>query len=551
MTSPVESRFDVIVVGAGAAGCALAARLSEDPERSVLLLEAGPVPRHIADFPPELLDPGTVQGAMPGHPENWSFAGNLTPTLPYSIARGRILGGSSTINGAYFIRGRAADFDRWAAAGNDEWAWEKVLPVFRELETDADYPASAVHGSSGPMRIQRPPQEHPVTRAFAAAARELGFADEPDKNDQGAPGYGPIPMNVADGVRWNTGIAYIEPILDRANLTVRGGTTARRILFDGTRATGVEVESGGQVSVVEGDEIVLSAGAVKSPHLLLVSGVGPGDALAALGIPVVSDRPAVGRDFSDHPEIAVGWEPKRNLVDDRTSQSMAACLTFTATGSEIAGDLEIIPLLKPMGYLLTGSAYGATSGAATFFRHPVRSLRAMRGVSLRRFAAQVAHQGDLALLVAVQAETARGRITLASADPSVQPRIDYHYLSTEWDRRRMREAVRTTVALLRSRAFSSLFKRLTELDEATLADDGQLDRWMATHLGTAIHLCGSASMGPVSDEGAAVDQYGRVHGTTNLRVADTSILPTTPTRGPAATAVLIGEQIARFMRSGR
>jgi choline dehydrogenase len=551
VTAPGQTRFDVIVVGAGAAGCALAARLSEDPGRSVLLLEAGPVPARIDEFPKELLDPGTVQGAMPGHPENWSFAGNLTPTLPYSIARGRILGGSSTINGAYFIRGRAADFDHWAAAGNDEWAWDKVLPVFRDLETDADYPASAVHGSQGPMRIQRPPQEHPVTRAFAAATRELGFAAEPDKNDQGEPGYGPVPMNVADGVRWNTGIAYIEPIFDRPNLAVRGDTTARRVLFDGTRATGVEVESAGVVSVVEGGEIVLSAGAVKSPHLLLVSGAGPRDELAALGIPVVSDRPAVGRAFSDHPEIAVGWEPKRSVVDYSTSQSMAGCLNFTATGSEIAGDLEIIPLIKPMGYLLTGSAYGTTSGAATFVRHPVRSLRAMRGVSLRRFAAQVAHQGDLALLVAVQAETARGQITLTSADPAVQPRIDYNYLSTEWDRRRMREGIRTTVALLRSRAFESLFKRLTELDEATLTDDAELDHWMATHLGTAIHLCGSASMGPESDETAAVDQYGRVHGTESLRVADTSILPTTPTRGPAATAVLIGEQIARFMRSGR
>jgi choline dehydrogenase len=551
VSPPDEPRFDVIVVGAGAAGCALAARLSEDPDRTVLLLEAGPVPAHTGEFPKELLDPGTVQGALPGHPENWSFAGNLTPTLPYSIARGRILGGSTTINGAYFVRGRAADFDRWAAEGNDEWTWEKVLPVFRDLEADADYPAGAVHGATGPMRVRRPPQEHPVVRAFAAAVRELGFADEPDKNDQGDPGYGALPMNVADGVRWNTGIAYVNPVRDRPNLTVRGDTYVRRVVFDGTRATGVEVETGGLRSVVHGGEIVLSAGGVKSPHLLLVSGVGPREQLDAHGIPVVSDRAGVGRDFSDHPDIAVGWQPKRPVVDYRTSQSMAGCLNFTATGSEIAGDLEILPLIKPMGYLLTGSASGTTSGAATFVRHPVRSLRAMRGVSLRRFAAQVAHQGDLAMLVAVQAETARGQITLTSADPAVQPRIDYHYLSTEWDRQRMREAIRTAVAILRSPAFASLFKRLTELDDATLTDGAALDRWMSTHLGTAIHLCGSASMGSPADDGSVVDQFGRVHGTTGLRVADTSILPTTPTRGPAATAVLIGELIARFIRSGR
>jgi choline dehydrogenase-like flavoprotein len=175
----------------------------------------------------------------------------------------------------------------------------------------------------------------------------------------------------------------------------------------------------------------------------------------------------------------------------------------------------------------------------------------MRGVSLRRFLQQVAHQGDLAFLVAVQAETSRGRIVLESADPAVQPRIDYHYLSTEDDLRRMREVVRVTVRLLKSDAYRHLFRRLTELTNATLEDDGLLDRWMLSHLGTAIHLCGSAKLGPASDPRAVVDQYGRVHGVTGLRVADTSILPTTPTRGPAATAVLIGELVADFMRTGR
>jgi choline dehydrogenase len=522
-------RYDVLVVGAGAAGAPLAARLSENPQRSVLLLEAGPVPASMEAFPLELLNAGTVQGARPGHPHNWSFMGYLTPDLPYSIARGRILGGSTTISGTYFIRAPKQDFDRWSSGGNEEWAWDKVLPFYKKLENDLNCGESDLHGGTGPMTVTRPPQDHPVTEAFRRAVKELGFPTEQDKNSEGEPGYGPMPSNSIRGLRINTGIAYINPVRNRQNLTVEGDSYVRRVLFKGSRAVGVEVLRNGAVINIEANEIVLSAGAVKTPHILLLSGLGPENELNQFHIPVIKHLPGVGKDFSDHPNLAISWRSQVPLVDYGTAQSMAGVLNFTASGSPSSGDLEILPLLKPMGYMLAGRPPRAANGAQK--------------------SAQVLHQGDLAFLVSLQSASSRGQITLESADPGVQPRIDFNYLATEADLRRMREAVRTAVRLLRSNAFSPIFQELTELTEPILQSDTPLNRWMRSRLGTAIHLCGSAKFGSSRDPDSVVDQYGRVHGVKGLRVADTSILPTAPTRGPAATAILIGERIAEFIRA--
>lgn len=527
-----------IVVGAGAAGAPMAARLSEDPDHEVILLEAGPADGH---YPDDVRDASTLRGAMPGHPLNWGYQGELTPDLPYTIARGRIAGGSSTINGAYVVRPRPADFDRWARVGGAHWRYDAALPTLRAMETDHDFGADAIHGADGPLPVHRPVRHGPAASAFHAAATALGHPEEPDKNAPGGLGVGPVPANIVDGVRVNTGLAYLEPARARANLRIVGGVQVHRVLFQADRAIGVQTSAGAFCA----DEIVLCAGAIGSAHLLLVSGIGPADHLRARSIAVIADLP-VGESFSDHPDIGVGWRAAWPLLDPSERCAFPVALNLDAGGDRgpgVSGDLELLLAVKPLAYLLTGSTNLWAGGARSAVRHPVRTARAMRGTSARRAAAQIAHGEDYQLLVGLQAPEGRGRLSLTAADPSHPPRIEYRYLESATDLARMRTGVRTAAEILEHAAFSGVSAGLTEIDRATLRDDTALNAWMRAHLGTAIHMCGTAPMGPV------VDGDGRVHGVSGLRVADTSILPDTPHRGPFAAAVFIGEHLARRMRT--
>ncbi|MFJ9563840.1 mycofactocin system GMC family oxidoreductase MftG [Streptomyces fuscichromogenes] len=508
------SRFDVIVVGAGAAGAALAARLAEDPDRTVLVLESGPVPGLPPLFAPELLDARLVPGARPGHRAVQTYPALLAPGRPYTVVRGRVLGGSTTVNGGYFVRARREDFDRWAATGGGPvWSYERMLPFLRALETDLDHGAGPLHGDRGPVRVRRTDLRHPAAAAFGAAARRLGHPAEPDKNAQDEPGFGAVPSNAVDGVRVNTGLAYLSSTQDRSNLFVEGDSTVLSVVVERGRATGVVVERHGRRRTVRGGEVVLCAGALRSPQLLLLSGVGPRAGLAALGIPVVVDVPAVGARFGDHPQVVLEWLPRRPSLPEPVGSWLGGALHLPASGgAHPAGDLEILQSLVPMA--------GLTGGRVSVPGAP------------------------LAFLVSVQTPRSRGRLRLGSADPAAPPSLDHGYLATAGDRRRMREVVRITAELAATADFAEVTAGLLEPVPGVLADDRLLDEWILQHLGTCHHTCGTVPLG------SAVDAYGRVHGVAGLRVADTSILPTPPLRGPAATAVLIGEIVADAVRRG-
>jgi choline dehydrogenase len=528
--------WDVVVVGAGSSGCALAARLV-DAGRRVLLLEAGADHPRPEDFPPTLRDAATLGAATPGHPANWTYAAQLAEDVSYPLVRGRVVGGSSALNGTYFIRGTPADFDGWAAAGNDLWSAAAVLPAFCRLEADADFGDRPGHGADGPVPVRRLQPDHPVPDAFAAACDELGFPAEPDKNAGGPAGHGPIPVNVAGGVRVNTAMAYLAPRRGSPLLTVRGGTRVTRVVLSGGRAVGVETADG----VVRADEVVLAAGAVATPHLLMLSGIGPAGQLRAAGVPVVVDAPGVGADFSDHPDLYVTWQPSRRLPMPRGLMPLATALNT-------AEDLEVMPWLKPFRKVLLDRSQGhRLAGVGEAVRRSAGTLRALRGASLHRLLDQARRRDDLYLAVALQQEDSRGRLSLTSADPFVQPRIEHRYLTEERDRRRLRDGVRLAAELLRSAAFAPLVAERTGLPDDVLTDDRALDRWTRRHLATAIHLAGTARMGPDDDPGAVVDQHLRVRGVEGLRVVDTSVMPQVTSRGPAATAVMIGERAAELM----
>ena len=510
-------KYDVIIVGGGSAGCALAARLSEDPTRSVLLIEAGPDYPDFERLPDELKYGYSKDPAAVDAPHNWSFVGAATPhqTEPMPVPRGRVMGGSSAINGQAFLRGLPEDYDNWASWGNDEWSYLKVLPYFRKLETDLTT-KDDFHGSDGPIPVRSPRREEwlPFTEAFHRACIAAGFPEHPDMNNPDSTGVSPKIENTVDGVRMSTALTYIDPVRHRINLTIRDKVLATRVVFDGNRATGIELESGGERFTVEGEEIILSAGAVASPHLLMLSGVGPASHLDRFGIPVLRDLPGVGQNMRDHPCVVVRLEAKEGYAVDPEGPRLQTFLRYTAEGSSYRNDM-----------LITAACHS--------------------GDVRRRMDAP--QQTGVALICCLYLAMGAGELRLASADPHVQPDMDYRYLENPWDRQRMRDAVRLCSRLLDHQALGDMVAGpITPTLEETASDDA-LDTWLLKNVRTSYHVSATCKMGPESETMAVVDQYCRVHGTEGLRVIDASVMPDCIRANTNATAIMIAERAADFI----
>ena len=504
-------KYTHIIVGAGSAGAALATRLSEDPERSVLLLEAGPDYPDLETMPVDLkFGWGTGADFVVEDEHNWKYTAKSTAKGPtMDVPRGKVTGGTSAINGQVFLRAIPEDFEYWVSMGNDEWSYEQVLPYYRKLETDTDF-SDDFHGTEGPIIVRRHPLDElqPDQAAFYNACVAAGYAENPDHNHPDATGVGPYPLNNPEGIRWSTAIGFLSMARHRINLTIRPNCTTRRVLFDDTRATGVEVESGGESFVVNGDEIILSAGPIGSPHLLMLSGIGPADQLAEHGISLVKDVPGVGQNLRDHPTVHVSWRAQPDVpAPPQEVGPQKVALRYTAPGSDIKNDM----------------------------------IKVMRFRKIDRL---------LVMCVGLYLALGKGELKLQSPDPDDQPSLDYNYLQEPEDRRRLREGVRLCLELVDMKEFEKVVGERVNPDDAALASDNALDEWLMRSVSTMHHISCTAKMGPDSDPMAVVDQHGRVKGVQSLRVVDGSIMPDCTRANTNVPIMMMAERIADFIKAG-
>ena len=494
------------IIGAGSAGCVLAARLSESGERSVLLLEAGPDYAARDDLPPDI-----ANAWMPTRSHDWGLSSEPDPPgRAVELPRGRLVGGCSATNATFALRGSPANYDSWVALGNSGWSFDEMLPAFKAAERDLDYPEEDWHGRGGPLPIRRYRGDEigPTHAATLAAATALGYPQVADHNRPWAVGAGMIPFTALDGVRMSTALTYLAEARGRPNLTIRPNLLVDRIECRRGRAIGVRIAQ--PAETIDAAEIVLAAGAYGTPLILMRSGIGPATALASLGIDVVADLAGVGEGLVDHPLLSVDFPAQPEPPGPRFQVGV----TSHSSTADPSGAPD----------LFLGSSSGLELGAS-----PTGS--------------------GFMLLVSVLQPRSRGRIELRSGDPSVAPRIDPAHLRDEMDLDRMVEGIQAARRLGGQPPLAALTSGPELAPGPDIAEDDAagLEAFARATVTTFHHPVGTCRMGPDPTQGAVVDPRGRVHGVDGLRIADASIMPEIPSAPTNLATITVAERIARWV----
>jgi len=519
---------DFVIVGAGSAGCVLADRLSADGQHEVLVLEFGGMDNSVF-----IQMPTALSIPMSSARYDWGLHTQAEPGLggrSVHQARGKVIGGSSSINGMVYVRGNAGDFEQWEALGAEGWSYADVLPYFQRAE-DCLYGADDYRGTGGPLGIcNGNNMKNPLYRVFIEAGREAGYGVTEDYNGYRQEGFGRMDMTVRKGVRCSTANAYLKPALGRANLSLQTRALTTRIVMDGKRAVGVEYQHQGRlVRVKARREVILCASAFNSPKLLMLSGIGPKAHLQEMGIDVVHDLPGVGQNLQDHLEVWVQHACRKS---------------GTLNG-----------WLNPLGKLLIGARwllFKSGLGATNHFESNayIRSRAGLKYPDLQYhfLAGAIAYDGSSALKgdgfqvhLGANKPQSRGRVKLSSADPAAPPDIVFNYLSEDADKQAYRDGLRLTREIFAQPAFDAY--RGEEVSPGpSVQTDEEIDQWVAASAATAYHPCGSCRMG--SDALAVVDTQCRVYGVENLRVVDSSVMPTLTNGNINAPTIMIGEKAA-------